>query len=171
MFFLFWFPKTKKNVENKLSSKSTVCQLYLHLINKIIPNDYCARRTLHKHNRTKSSLIELQITKLNYLAETVTMNILGRSELKLCMVKQPNIFECFFKVPLIRAHNLACLHHRSFRRLHDYERSGIILLMIDIRQTIDVVDTLDVYGLLIKYSQLHIFRAVEPMLTRRYKHR
>jgi len=33
------------------------------------------------------------------------------------------------------------------------------------------VDTHDVYDLLVKYSQLHVFRAVEPQLTRRYLHR
>ena len=38
-------------------------------------------------------------------------------------------------------------------------------------QVADLADTLDVYGMLVKYSQLHIFRAVEPMLTRRYMHR
>uniref|UniRef100_H2Z5A8 Hexosyltransferase n=1 Tax=Ciona savignyi TaxID=51511 RepID=H2Z5A8_CIOSA len=34
-----------------------------------------------------------------------------------------------------------------------------------------LVDTLEVYDVLIKYSQLHVFRAVEPHLTRRYVHR
>jgi len=33
------------------------------------------------------------------------------------------------------------------------------------------IDTHDVYDLLVKYSQLHVFRAVEPQLTRRYLHR
>ncbi|XP_076824769.1 chondroitin sulfate glucuronyltransferase-like [Clavelina lepadiformis] len=33
------------------------------------------------------------------------------------------------------------------------------------------VDSLDIYDMMIKYSQMHIFRAVEPMLTRRYIHR
>ncbi|XP_078487192.1 chondroitin sulfate glucuronyltransferase-like [Ciona intestinalis] len=35
----------------------------------------------------------------------------------------------------------------------------------------DLVDTLEVYDVMIKYSQLHVFRAVEPQLTRRYVHR
>lgn len=32
-------------------------------------------------------------------------------------------------------------------------------------------DMLDIYDLLIKYSQLHVFRAVEPQLVKRYAHR
>ncbi|XP_039247931.2 chondroitin sulfate synthase 2-like [Styela clava] len=35
----------------------------------------------------------------------------------------------------------------------------------------DPMDTLDIYKLLVKYSELHVFRAVEPQLKRHYSHR
>nr|CAB3230711.1 chondroitin sulfate glucuronyltransferase-like [Phallusia mammillata] len=35
----------------------------------------------------------------------------------------------------------------------------------------DAVETVDIYDMFVKYSQLHVFRAVEPQLTRRYIHR
>jgi len=58
----------------------------------------------------------------------------------------------------------------------DYINARALLLeSINAHETqismMEAVDTMDIYDVLIKYSQLHIFRAVEPQLTRRYSHR
>lgn len=41
----------------------------------------------------------------------------------------------------------------------------------EIKASGDPMDVMDIYDLMIKYSDIHVFRAVEPQLKRRYTHR
>ncbi|XP_010213652.1 PREDICTED: chondroitin sulfate synthase 2 [Tinamus guttatus] len=40
----------------------------------------------------------------------------------------------------------------------------------DVQENEDILETLDIYDMFIKYSNLHVFRAVEPALLQRYRH-
>ncbi|NXJ88142.1 CHSS2 synthase, partial [Corythaixoides concolor] len=40
----------------------------------------------------------------------------------------------------------------------------------DVQENEDILETLDIYEMFIKYSNLHVFRAVEPTLLQRYRH-
>ncbi|XP_009988900.1 PREDICTED: chondroitin sulfate synthase 2 [Tauraco erythrolophus] len=40
----------------------------------------------------------------------------------------------------------------------------------DVQENEDILETLDIYDMFIKYSNLHVFRAVEPTLLQRYRH-
>ncbi|XP_009951267.1 PREDICTED: chondroitin sulfate synthase 2 [Leptosomus discolor] len=40
----------------------------------------------------------------------------------------------------------------------------------DVQENEDILETLDIYDMFIKYSSLHVFRAVEPALLQHYRH-
>ncbi|KFV63377.1 Chondroitin sulfate synthase 2, partial [Dryobates pubescens] len=40
----------------------------------------------------------------------------------------------------------------------------------DVQENEDILETLDIYDMFIKYSNLHVFRAVEPALLQHYRH-
>ncbi|MBN3300943.1 chondroitin sulfate synthase 2 [Amia ocellicauda] len=41
----------------------------------------------------------------------------------------------------------------------------------DVQENEEILETLDIYDMFIKYSNLHVFRAVEPALHQKYRHR
>jgi len=63
-----------------------------------------------------------------------------------------------------------CMYQEDYHNARELLAASIVAK--DTKQTTnEASDTMDVYDLLIKYSQLHVFRAVEPHLLRRYSHR
>lgn len=43
-------------------------------------------------------------------------------------------------------------------------------MMADVQENEDLVETMDIYDMFVKYSGLHVFRAVEPALHQRYRY-